>query len=129
MARKNIPSNSPFEDQIGFSRAVRVGNHIFISGTAPIAPDGSTACPGDAYGQAKRCLEIINSAIENSGGLLSDVIRTRTYLTDAAHWQDVGRAHGEYFADIRPSSTMVVVSGLVRDDWMVEIEAEAIVEE
>lgn len=129
MARKNISTKSPFEEQIGFSRAVRVGNHIFISGTAPIAEDGSTACPGDAYGQAKRCLDIIKSAVETSGGVLSDVIRTRTYVTDASVWEDVGRAHGEYFADIKPASTLVVVNGLVREDWLVEIEAEAIVEE
>ncbi|HOP06049.1 MAG TPA: RidA family protein [candidate division Zixibacteria bacterium] len=129
MARKNIFSTSPFEEQLGFSRAVRVGNHIYVSGTAPIAADGSTACPGDAYGQARRCLEIIQSVLENSGGLMSDVIRTRTYITEASVWRDVGQAHSEFFADVRPVSTMVVVSGLVRDDWMVEIEAEAIVEE
>jgi enamine deaminase RidA (YjgF/YER057c/UK114 family) len=92
-------------------------------------PDGSTACPGDAYGQAKRCLEIIREALENSGGVLSDVIRTRVYITEASNWEKVAAAHGEYFGPVRPAATIVVVKGLVRDDWLVEIEAEAIVEE
>lgn len=129
MARKNISSQSPYENQIGFSRAVRVGRHIFVSGTAPIAEDGSTACPGDAYGQTRRCLEIVRDAIESGGGVLSDVIRTRIYVTDVSKWDEIAKAHGEFFADIKPAATMVEVKGLVRDDWLVEIEAEAIVEE
>jgi len=129
VARKNISSQSPYENQIGFSRAVRVGRHIFVSGTAPIAEDGSTACPGDAYGQTRRCLEIVRDAIESGGGVLSDVIRTRIYVTDVSKWDEIAKAHGEFFADIKPAATMVEVKGLVRDDWLVEIEAEAIVEE
>lgn len=127
MKRTLISSASPYEKEIGFSRAVRVGNVIAVSGTAPIMPDGSTACPNDAAGQTRRCLTIIKDAIEQAGGSLSDVIRTRIYLTDASIWEEVGRAHGEFFADIRPAATMVVVKALLRDDWLVEIEADALV--
>ena len=87
-----------------------------------------TAAPGDAYGQAKRCLEIIKQVVEEAGGSLRDVVRTRMYVTDVDCWEDVARAHGEYFSEIRPAATMVVVTGLVRDDWLVEIEAEAVLE-
>ena len=128
MPKKLISSGSPYEKVIGFSRAVRVGNMLAVAGTGPIAPDGSTAAVGDAYGQAKRCLEIIAKAIEEGGGKLTDVIRTRMYITEAKVQDEVGRAHGEYFADIRPAATMVVVKELVRDDWFVEIEAECIIE-
>ena len=140
MARKNISSASPYEKTIGFSRAVRVDNRILVAGTAPIADDGSTAHPGDAYLQAKRCLEtikdalntirnleIVKAAVEKAGGRLTDVVRTRIYLIDAALQDEVGRAHGEFFGDIRPAATMVVVKGLVSDDWLVELEAEAVV--
>jgi enamine deaminase RidA (YjgF/YER057c/UK114 family) len=128
MKRKNISSASPYEEIIGFSRAVRVGNRIVTAGTGPIAPDGSTASPGDAYGQAKRCLEIMKSAIEEAGGKIEGVIRTRMYITQASLQDDVGRAHGEYFKNIKPAATMVVVKELVRDDWLVEMEAECVVE-
>jgi enamine deaminase RidA (YjgF/YER057c/UK114 family) len=106
---------------------MRVGDIIYVAGTAPISPDGSTASPGDAYGQAKRCLEIIKEALEGLGGRLEHVVRTRMMITDAGKWEDVGRAHGEFFASIRPAATMVAVKGLVRDDWLVEIEADAVV--
>lgn len=129
MKRKNISSGSPYEKVIGFSRAVRVGNILAVAGTAPIAPDGSTAAPGDAYGQAKRCLEIMAAAIAEGGGRLEDVVRTRMYLTDASVQDEVGRAHGEYFGQIRPAATMVVVKGLVRDDWLVEMEADCLIED
>jgi enamine deaminase RidA (YjgF/YER057c/UK114 family) len=124
MPRKNIASGSPYEKEIGFSRAVRTSNRIIVSGTAPIMPDGSTATPGDAYGQAKRCLEIIKKAVEDAGGTLRDVVRTRIYVTDASRWEEIGRAHGEFFANIRPAATMIVVNRLIREDWLVEIEAE-----
>ncbi|MDH4157414.1 MAG: RidA family protein [candidate division Zixibacteria bacterium] len=127
MARKNISSASSFKKGIGFSRAVRVDDRILVSGTAPIADDGSTAHPGDAYLQAKRCLEIIKAAIEKAGGRMSDVVRTRIYLTDAAFQEEVGRAHAEFFGDIRPATTMVAIKGLMRDDWLVQLEAEAVV--
>ena len=128
MERQNISSGSPYEPAIGFSRAVRLGNNISVAGTAPIAADGSTANPGDAYGQAKHCLEIIKQAVEDAGGQLGDVVRTRMMLTDVSIWEEVGRAHGEFFADIRPASTMVIVKGFVRDDWLVEIEADAVID-
>ena len=127
MKRIRASSGSPFEKSVGFSRAVRVGERIVVSGTAPIAADGTSAFPGDAYRQAQRCLEIIKSAIEELGGKIEHVTRTRIYITDASVWEDVGRAHGEMFADVRPAATMVVVAALLRDDWLVEIEAEAIV--
>ena len=127
MEKIRVSSGSPYEDQIGFSRAVRIGNVLAVSGTAPIGPDGSTAAPGDAYGQTKRCLEIIQQAIEDGGGQLEDVIRTRISITDASVQGDVGRAHAEYFGKVKPAATMVVVKGLVRDDWLVELEAECIV--
>ena len=128
MDRKLYSSGSPYEKTFGFSRAVKVGNILAVSGTGPIAPDGSTASVGDAYGQAKRCLEIITQAIEDAGGKLENVIRTRMYITDASVQDDVGKAHGEYFSDIRPAATMVVVKGLVRDDWFVEIEADCLLD-
>ena len=106
MARKNIPSGSPYEKTVGFSRAVRVDDRIMVSGTAPIAEDGSTAYPGDAYLQAKRCLEIIVKAVEDAGGKPFHVVRTRIYLTDPAIEPDVSRAHGELFGNIRPAATL-----------------------
>ena len=126
---KRVSSGSPYEKKVGFSRAVRVGNTIAVSGTGPIAPDGSTASPGDAYAQAKRCLEIVAKAIEDAGGKLENVFRTRMYITEASVQEEIGRAHGEYFSEIKPAATMVVVKGLVRHDWLVEIEADCFVME
>ena len=126
MERKRISSPSPFEAIIGISRAVRVGNIIKVSGTAPIAPDGTNASVGDVYSQAKRCLEIIRKAIEDAGGSLSDVVRTRMFLVNRTDWDAVSRAHGEFFKNIRPASTIVVVEGFVDPEWLVEIEAECI---
>jgi enamine deaminase RidA (YjgF/YER057c/UK114 family) len=122
--RRLIASGSPFEPVIGFSRAVVDGRHVSVSGTAPVMPDGVDP-PGDAYGQAKRVLEIIVAALAEAGGGPGDVVRTRTYLTSADDWEDVGRAHGEVFADVRPASTMVVVSGFLDPRWVVEMEADA----
>ncbi len=127
--RQNISSGSPFEKPIGFSRAVRIGGRIVVSGTAPIAADGSTAHPGDMYRQTLRCLEIIREAVAAAGGRLSDVIRTRVYLTDADRWQDAASAHGKIFGDIRPACTFVEVKRLIDPDWLVEIEAECVVSE
>ena len=126
-ARKLISSGSPFEPRIGFSRAVRVGPFVAVSGTAPIAPDGGVAAPGDVYGQTKRCLEIIGQALAEVGAEPSHVVRTRVYLVDADDWEGVGHAHGEVFADIRPATSFVVVASLLDPAWLVEIEAEAIV--
>ncbi len=121
---KKVSSGSPYEKLFGFSRAVRVGDIIHVSGTAPMADDGSSVHIGNAYLQAKRCLEIIAKATENAGGRLDQVVRTRVYLTDISKADEVGRAHGEYFGEIRPASTMVEVKGLIRKEWLVEIEAE-----
>ncbi|MGK7913582.1 MAG: RidA family protein [Synechococcus sp.] len=129
MKRQNVSSGSPLEEPIGFSRAVRVGNIIAIAGTAPIAPDGSTACPGDVYGQTDCCLSIIRSAIAQAGGRLEDVIRTRIMLTDISQWEDAAKAHGEFFSGIRPACTFVEVSRFIKKDWLVEIEADCVVSE
>ncbi len=126
--RQHASSGSPFEASIGFSRAVRVGDRILVSGTAPVEDDGSSTT-GDAEVQADRCLALIVRAIEQLGGSAEDVVRTRQYLVDAADAEAVGRAHGRWFGDIRPASTMIVVAALLREEWRVEIEAEAIVKE
>jgi enamine deaminase RidA (YjgF/YER057c/UK114 family) len=129
MQRKLVSSGSPYEKSIGFSRAVRVGNIITVSGTAPIAPGGGTAAVGDLYGQTKRCIEIIKQAIEDAGGTLNDVVRTRMMLTDISRWEEAGRAHGEYFSEIRPASTMVGIASLISPDWLIEMEVDCIVSE
>lgn len=125
--RPRASSGSPYEATIGFCRAVRAGDRIIVSGTAPVEEDGSST-PGDAGAQAERCLAIIVRAIEQLGGCAEDVVRTRMYLTDAADADAVGKAHGRWFADVRPASTMVVVAALLRPEWQVEIEAEAVVQ-
>jgi enamine deaminase RidA (YjgF/YER057c/UK114 family) len=129
MKRQLVSSGSPYEKPIGFSRAVRAGQVIAVAGTGPITPDGGTACPGDAYGQARRCLEIMKKAIEDAGGRLEHVVRTRMMLKDVSVWRDVARAHGEFFGDIRPASTVVEVKGFVQPDWLVEFEADCVVED
>jgi len=126
--RKLISSGSPFEPQIGFSRAVRVGPFVAVSGTAPIAPGGGIASPGDLYGQTRRCLEIIRESIGKAGLGLDSVIRTRVMLTDMSRWQEAARAHGEMFGAIKPASTFVEVKGLVDKGWLVEIEADCVAE-
>jgi enamine deaminase RidA (YjgF/YER057c/UK114 family) len=124
-SRQLVSSGSPYEQPIGFSRAVRVGDRVVVAGTAPVWPDGS--CDPDPERQAARCLEIIVAALAEAGAQPRDVVRTRTFLTAAADWEAVGRAHGALFRDIRPASTMVVVAALLDPRWKVEIEAEAIV--
>lgn len=126
MTRKLVSSGSQFEPRIGFSRAVRVGNMVAVSGTAPIAPDGGVAARGDVYGQTKRCLEIIAQAIAKAGLDMDSVIRTRVMLTDISRWQEAARAHGEVFGTIRPASTFVEVKGLIDHGWLVEIEADCV---
>ena len=127
MKRTLVSSGSPYEKPVGFSRAVRVGNIISVAGTGPISPDGGTACPGDTYGQTRRCLEIMKQAIEKAGGNLEHVIRTRIMLTDISKWEDAARAHGEFFSDIRPASTLVEVSRFIKPDWLVELETDCVV--
>jgi len=125
-ARPRVSSGSPYEPKIGFSRAIRAGNRVIVSGTAPIWPDGS--CDPDPEIQARHCLEIIIGALSELGAKAADVIRTRTYLTRTEDWEAVGRAHGAVFSVIRPVSTMIVVAALLDPRWRVEIEAEAEIE-
>jgi enamine deaminase RidA (YjgF/YER057c/UK114 family) len=123
--RRLIASGSPFEATVGFSRAVRVGDRVVVSGTAPIWPDGS--CDPDPEKQALRCLEIIGEALREAGSGFEDVIRTRMFITDAGDSEAIGRAHSSVFGEIRPAAAMVVVAGLLDPRWKVEIEAEAVV--
>jgi enamine deaminase RidA (YjgF/YER057c/UK114 family) len=122
--RRRAASASPYESSVGFSRAVRAGDRVVVSGTAPIFEDGS--CPDDAGAQARRCFEIIRVALADLGAGLDDVVRTRMYLTSAADAGAVGDVHGELFGVVRPAATMVVVGGLLDPRWKVEIEAEAV---
>jgi enamine deaminase RidA (YjgF/YER057c/UK114 family) len=125
MERRLIASGSPYEPIIGFSRAVRVGRHVFVAGTAPVMPEGLEP-PPDAYGQAKRCLEIIVAALGEADAGPEHVVRTRIFATSAGDFEEIGRAHGEVFGDIRPASTYVIAQ-LIDPRWRVEIEAEALV--
>jgi enamine deaminase RidA (YjgF/YER057c/UK114 family) len=124
--RHYVSSGSPFEAQIGFSRAVRVGNRVLVAGTAPVWPDGS--CRPAAADQARRCFEIIAASLAEAGARPADVVRTRMFLTSAEDAGEVGSVHGEYFGAVRPVATMVVVAALLDPRWRVEIEAEAIVD-
>lgn len=127
MERVNVRTGAPWESTVGYCRAVRVGPHISVSGTAPVGPDGEVVGIGDAYVQAKRCIEIIESALAEAGASLSDVVRTRMFVTDIGQWEAIGRAHGEAFGEILPATAMVEVSQLIDPDMLVEIEADAIV--
>jgi enamine deaminase RidA (YjgF/YER057c/UK114 family) len=124
--RQVVPAVSPWADTVGYSRAVRVGNHIHVSGTAPVMPDGGPP-PPDAYAQTRRCLEIIVAALAELGARPEDVVRTRVYITAVEHWEGAGRAHGEVFGEIKPASAMLVITGLLDPAYLVEIEADAIV--
>jgi enamine deaminase RidA (YjgF/YER057c/UK114 family) len=128
MTRQLVSSGSPFEPVIGLSRAVRVGSHVAVAGTAPLAPDGTTAHAGDVYAQTRRCLEIIGVALAEAGAGFDGVVRTRVMLTDIARWRDAARAHGEVFGAIRPACTFVEVSAFIDPEWLVEVEADAVVE-
>jgi enamine deaminase RidA (YjgF/YER057c/UK114 family) len=123
--RQLISSGSPYEGSIGFSRAVRVGDRVIVAGTAPVWPDGEV--DPDPERQAERCIEIMLAALAQAGGTAAGVVRTRMYLVDAGDWEAVGRAHGRFFRDTRPASTMVVVAGLLDPRWKIEMEAEALI--
>jgi enamine deaminase RidA (YjgF/YER057c/UK114 family) len=122
---ERVSSGSPFEPTVGFSRAVRAGDRVLVSGTAPVWPDGQV--DPDAAAQMGRCLEIVLGALESLGARPEDVVRTRMYLTDPSDWPEVGRVHGEVFGEIRPASTMLVVAALLDPRWRVEMEAEAVI--
>jgi enamine deaminase RidA (YjgF/YER057c/UK114 family) len=124
VTRQNISSGSPFEPRYGFSRAVRIGDRVLVAGTAPIWPDDFV--DPDPAQQARRCIEIMLGALEEAGGARGDVVRTRMYITDPAHADVVGAAHGEFFSEIRPAATMVVVDALLDPRWHVEMELEAL---
>jgi len=119
-------SGAPWEREVGYARAVRAGTHIFVTGCAPVAEKGGVHAPGDAYGQAKRCIEIMRRALQDLGADLSDVVRTRMFVTDIERWRDYGRAHREAFGEHPPATTMVEVRRLIDPAMLIEIEADAV---
>ena|SRR5688572_32541469 len=126
MDRVRVPTTAPWAATVGYSRAVRVGSHVYVAGTAPVGPDGEIVGPGDPYRQAQRCLEIIVGALIEVGASPDDVVRTRMFVRHPEDWEAVGRAHGEIFSKIKPATTMVF-TGFVHPDMLCEIEADAVV--
>lgn len=127
-SRQRVSSGSPYEPRVGISRGVRAGRIVAIAGTAPIGPDGKTVAPGDAGAQARRCLEIIRAALEQLGASLADVTRTRILLTRIEDWESVALVHGEFFKDVRPANTVMQVVRFIDAEWLVEIEADAVID-
>lgn len=127
MEFERVFSEAPWEERVGYCRALRAGDRIFVTGTAPVAEGGGVHAPGDAYEQGRRCLEIIAAALAELGAGLEDVVRTRMFVTDIERWEEVGRAHGEAFRGHPPATTLVEVSRLIDPEMLVEIEADAVV--
>lgn len=128
MKRQNYSGCSPYEGRIGFSRAVRVGNCVFVSGTAPIGADGKTAARGDAYGQTLRCIEIVEIALKEAGASLENVVRVRMFIADLKNSEAISSAYRSVFGEIRPAATMIIVK-LLEEDWLVELEVDAVIDE
>ncbi len=127
MTRELFATNTEWESYVGYSRAIRVGDHIFVSGTVATNEDGAHVAPGDPYAQSVQGLENLKRALERAGSSMKDVVRTRMFVTDISRWKEYGRAHGEYFGDIRPVTSMIEVKGLIDPAFMVEIEADALI--
>jgi len=126
---QRVFSGAPWEAKVGYCRAIRHGNHVWVTGTAPVAEDGSCFAPNDAYGQARKCFEIIEQALSELGVGMKHVVRTRMFVTDISKWQEFGKAHAEFFADHPPTTSMIGVNALIDPQMMIEIEAEAFVTE
>ena len=126
MTCQRVYSKAKWESEVGYCRAIRAGDHIYVSGTAPVSDDGGVFTPGDAYAQARRCLEIIEKSLGELGAAMKDVVRTRMFVTDISRWCEFGKAHGEFFRDHPPATSMVEVRRLIEPDMLIEIEADAV---